>query len=102
MRLSQTQLPKAAFQKAVPIIESALQIFIDDVVEQREAGTVDLIYAYRPMPEFVTLSTFVLAPDTFVVGKTRNEEITASFESVPPIYLLQDKPGVAKVHLHVN
>ncbi|MBP9709250.1 MAG: hypothetical protein KBD78_16565, partial [Oligoflexales bacterium] len=58
MRLSRAQLPKTAFVKATPVIESALQIFIDDIVEQRESGTIDLIYAHMPMPEFVNMSSF--------------------------------------------
>lgn len=93
LRLSRAQLPRTAFVKAAPVIESALQIFIDDIVEQRESGTIDLIYAHMPMPEFVNMSSFNLSPDTFVIGKTRNEEIRATFESVPHLLIAGQTGG---------
>ncbi|MBP9709144.1 MAG: DNA translocase FtsK [Oligoflexales bacterium] len=93
LRLSRAQLPRTAFVKAAPAIESALQIFIDDIVEQREAGTIDLIYAHMPMPEFVNMSSFNLTPDTFVIGKTRSEEISATFESVPHLLIAGQTGG---------
>lgn len=94
MRLRRENLPKASFESAKPFIESSLQIYIDDVREDRLAGTIDLTYSSIPMPEGWDLSTVQSHKDwSFVIGKTRSRTLTTDLKKTPHLLVAGQTGG---------
>lgn len=88
LRLKKMNLPKESFISAKPFIESGLQIFIDEIRENRESGTLDVIYSHHEMPRSVELENFINAKDgEFTLGKTRSRFVTSSFSEVPHLLI---------------
>lgn len=84
MRLTRANLTLAQFQSAKDSLESALQVYIDDIVESRERGTVDITYASLAMPKQVKLSDFKdIGKRRFLVGETRAKKIYFDFDETP-------------------
>ena len=50
LRLTRANLPVSAFVKAKDGLESSLQVYIDEIREDRERGTIDIIYSHDRMP----------------------------------------------------
>ncbi|MGK5085319.1 FtsK/SpoIIIE domain-containing protein [Bdellovibrionota bacterium FG-1] len=94
MRLYRAGLSFAQFEKARPQLESALQVYVDEIRENRESGTLDLIYAHCPMPTFAQLDNIRGIPALhFAVGKTRARQLTASFREVPHLLVAGQTGG---------
>lgn len=86
LRLSRAYLPMEDFHKAKSSLESALQIYIDEIRENREEGTVDITYAHTPMPSLVDLKDIATLKDcTFAVGNTRSTPMNVSLRDYPHI-----------------
>ncbi len=93
LTLTRAHLPKEAFEKAVPAMESALKIYVDEVSENRLKGTVDILYAHKPMPALVPWQRAALPRDTFLVGCTRSHEKHAHLNSVPHLLIAGQTGG---------
>lgn len=86
LKLSNARLSIDDFKKAKPSLESALQIYVDDIKEQRENGTVEIMYSHFPMPLVCTLKNIQeIGVNKFVIGNTRAQQIKANIEDVPHI-----------------
>jgi ABC-type ATPase involved in cell division len=85
LRLKRNHLSQSDFIKARPVLESSLQIFIDTIQENREQGSVDIVYSHFKMPEIVTLGESLtnLPRDTFVVGMSRAQQMLANLSRTP-------------------
>lgn len=84
MRLSRASLPMSQFFGAKDHLESALQIYIDEIKENRERGTVDITYASLSMPQEVKIDNVnKIGPNKFVVGETRARKIFADLNEIP-------------------
>jgi S-DNA-T family DNA segregation ATPase FtsK/SpoIIIE len=87
-------LPLETFQKAKNSLESALQIYIDEIKEERAKGTVDIIYAHKAMPEIFTLKDVSHIPKLeFIVGTTRSQEMRANLNQVPHLLVAGQTGG---------
>ncbi len=85
LRLKRNHLSIDDFTKARTTLEGSLQIWIDTIHENREQGSVDIVYSHFKMPEIVTLGESLtnLPRDTFVVGMSRAQQIRADFKKIP-------------------
>lgn len=93
MRLKRHNLPKSRFDEAKDAIEGSLQVYIDEIRENRETGTVDLIYAHKPMPSFVEMDNLSLQKDSLIVGATRSGSIEINLQDVPHLLVAGQTGG---------
>lgn len=61
LSLYRANLPLEKFVSAKSWLESGLQVFIDEIRENRKAGTVDVLYALDPLPSIVKANVKMLA-----------------------------------------
>lgn len=84
LRLGRSSFSMQQFDKAKPMLESSLQIYVDELRENRERGSIDIIYSHYPMPSMTKIENITQIPAlTFVIGKTRAHQITTSLRNVP-------------------
>lgn len=96
LKLSKAALSLSDFNKAKEGIESGLQIFIDEIREDRTRGTVDIIYSNKPMPETCRVADYQkLKSPSFVVGATRAKEIKSNLDRIPHL-LVAGQTGAGK------
>ena len=96
LRLKRQYISLKQFRDARVALEGALQIYIDRIEENRIQGSVDLVYSHFPMDELVELDSLdQYAKDTFVIGRSRSQEITASLSSTPH-FLVAGQTGGGK------
>ena len=89
-----SSIPKAEFLAAKDHLESALQIYIDDITEKREEGKIIISYSHFPMPSLVKLSEIKKFPGfQFIVGCTRGNQIVKSFKEVPHLLVAGQTGG---------
>lgn len=94
LRLGRSGFSREQFEKAKGSLESSLQVYIDEMRENRERGTIDVIYSHSPMPERTEIDNIThVAPLTFVIGKTRAKEITANLSRVPHLMVAGQTGG---------
>ena len=94
LRLSRAKLALDDFKNAKPALESALQIYIDDVKEQREYGTVEFTYSHHPMPSLVEMkSVNNITRNEFMIGGTRARQIKANLEDIPHLLVAGQTNG---------
>jgi len=94
MRLTRRTLSKADFQTARGNLESGLNIYIDEIRENREGGTIDIIYSQSPMPDSVTIENISdIKKCHFAVGRTRSEQIVVDLRKVPHLLVAGQTGG---------
>ena len=88
LRLKKMNLPKESFTGAKSYIESGLHVYVDDIRENRESGTIDFIYSHHEMPRFVPLKDMQMkAEGEFLLGETRARSIKGNFAEIPHILI---------------
>lgn len=96
MRLSRANLPLSQFISAKDNLESALQVYIDEIKEDRERGTVDIIYAGSAIPTGVKLTDIAeIGNCRFLIGETRARKIIADLRETPH-FLIGGQSGGGK------
>jgi energy-coupling factor transporter ATP-binding protein EcfA2 len=94
MRLGRSGFSVDQFEKAKPELESNLQIYIDEMRENRERGSIDIIYSHSPMPSLTKIEKIEsIPPLTFVIGKTRAKQITSTLQKVPHLMVAGQTGG---------
>jgi energy-coupling factor transporter ATP-binding protein EcfA2 len=94
LKLYAAGIPLDRFNGAKRTIESSLQIYIDEIREQRAKGTVEVIYSHSPMPETILLEkTSGFGPWKFLVGQTRSEEVRVDLRKVPHLLVAGQTGG---------
>lgn len=94
LRLTRVGLPIEQFKKATPVLESGMQIFVDQVKEDRERGTIDVIYSHVPMPTLVLWKDCaVTARDAFTIGLSRSEQHQVTLQEVPHVLVAGQTGG---------
>lgn len=94
MRLTNAGFPLSSFQHQSKFIESELGVFIDDIKENREFRSIDIIYSHYPLAAEVLYS-----PDhasrsyEFMIGQTRAHKITTSFRDSPHLLVAGQTGG---------
>lgn len=88
LRVTQSFLPKAKFVEAKSHLESALQVFIDEIKENKASGTIDILYSHHEIPKLVELYDLMAqVPNQFVIGQTRAKTIFSSFKETPHLLI---------------
>lgn len=94
MRLTNAGFPLASFRDQSSYVESELGIFIDEIKENRETRTVELIYSHFPLATEVPYSPDKAnKPLQFLVGKTRANHIITSFRETPHLLIAGQTGG---------
>lgn len=84
MRLTRANLPVSSFIAAKDSLESALQVYIDEIKEHRERGTVDIVYAATAIPTEVKLNGVKeIGPCKFLIGETRARKVIVDLRETP-------------------
>lgn len=94
MRLKRNGSDISQFKAAQQKIEGDLSIYIDEVVENRTHGTVDLIYSqFELTKKYDMPSIDSLKPNSFVVGKGRAKNINCTLEDYPHLLVAGQTGG---------
>lgn len=94
LRLTRAALDMREFERAKGSLEGSLQIYIDEFRENREFGTVDVIYSNYPMPgQFSLGDVGRLKRGQFTVGTTRSAEVVVKLDSVPHLLVAGQTGG---------
>ncbi len=85
LKLTKASLPLKTFTENKDRLESTLQVTIDQIIDNKERGTVDILYGFGEMPKIFPLMERVNAVgrDSFIIGKTRAQEIVCSLKENP-------------------
>jgi energy-coupling factor transporter ATP-binding protein EcfA2 len=88
LRVTRANFSKKTFEKAKELLESSLQVYIDEIKEARENGTIDIIYSHAPMPTYTEIDNIKeIGALNFIVGKTRAKQIICNFKQVPHLMI---------------
>ncbi len=88
LRVTNAYLPLSQFRANQEKLESALQIYIDDVREDRARGTVDIIYSHHEMPRQVKFDLQDLTGKAcFLVGQTRSRQVRSHLDETPHLLI---------------
>lgn len=94
LRLKRMGISAKKFREAVPEVEGDLQVFVDEVRENRVAGTVDMIYSHHEMPDKVAFEDIEDVPKgSFNIGKSRAYKLQSSLEKVPHLLVAGQTGG---------
>ena len=94
LRLGRSSFSKDQFERAKPVLESSLQIYIDEMRENREHGSLDIIYSHSPMPSMTKIEDITQIPAlSFVIGKTRAKQLITSLQKVPHLMVAGQTGG---------
>ena len=96
MRLARNGFSLKQFQEAKDRLQSDLQLHIEDIIENRSHGTVDIIYSTKELEKlFKPDGLEDVGQDTFLVGRTIAETLKADLSQVPH-YLVAGASGGGK------
>lgn len=93
LRLRNANLPHSEFLRAKNGLESALKIYVDEIRENREEGTVDVIYAKSPIPSLISWNNDWLDKKSLVIGETRSRLIRSNFSETPHLLVAGQTGG---------
>ena len=96
LRLQKSGMSLCDFQGAKENIESNLQVFIDEVTEERRNGTVDIVYSHKELEKEFIISDFKdLRSDSFIIGKGRSSLIYGNLIDTPHL-MVAGQTGMGK------
>lgn len=88
LRLASAYLPKSQFDAAKERLETGLQVYIDEIKENRERGTIDIVYSHYEMPREILLDRISnIGRNKFLIGATRAKQITGSLLETPHLLI---------------
>ncbi|MCX6126586.1 MAG: FtsK/SpoIIIE domain-containing protein, partial [Proteobacteria bacterium] len=86
IRLTNALLPIEKFNGAKPALASGLQVFIDEIRENVQTGTVDVLYAHKPMPTLTSVPDLKKMKEAcFIAGMARTNTVNVDLKEVPHI-----------------
>lgn len=88
LKVTNAFMPKAKFEEAKERLESALQVYIDEITENRSGGTVDILYSHFEIAKMVEADNISsIGPEKFFVGQTRAKPIYSSLSETPHLLI---------------
>ena len=84
LRITNAFMPKAKFVEAKAHLESALQVYIDDVLENKSSGTIDILYSHSELEKMVQMKNIkTIGPDMVMIGKSRAKDLYTNLKDTP-------------------
>ncbi|MEI8025263.1 MAG: FtsK/SpoIIIE domain-containing protein [Pseudomonadota bacterium] len=94
LRITSANFPKKDFEAAKPALETGLQVYIDEIKEDRGQGCFDIIYSKFPMPSSVEWAGINgLRGIQFRIGKTRSKDIKGNLRDTPHLLVAGQTGG---------
>jgi S-DNA-T family DNA segregation ATPase FtsK/SpoIIIE len=95
LRLNNVGIPKYQFEKVKDDIGTNLQVFIDDLKENRREGTIDIVYSSEAMPESATImgSATQFPRFQFIAGSIRRGFLIENLKDVPHLLIAGQSGG---------
>ncbi len=94
LKITSANFPKKDFESAKPALETGLQVYIDEIKEDRGRGCFDIIYSKFPMPSSVDWPGIDgLRSAQFRIGKTRSKETKGSLRDTPHLLVAGQTGG---------
>ncbi|MBX9769161.1 MAG: hypothetical protein K2X47_17935 [Bdellovibrionales bacterium] len=94
LRLAKSGLPIQDFQKSKSALESAMNVYVDDIRENRTKGTVDIVYSSDPLTNHYELpEAFRKVDYRFAIGTTRSRTIQGSLKETPHLLVAGQTGG---------
>lgn len=94
LRVKRAVLPLHRFEKLKDDLQSGLNGYIDEFRENRNEGTIDIIYSQTDLlRNYVSDHTTKLKSCEFIVGKTRAKELRSSLHKVPHLLVAGQTGG---------
>lgn len=88
LKVTNAFMPKAKFEEAKDRLESSLQVYIDEITENRANGTVDILYSHFEIPKMVEAGNILsIGPDKFFIGQTRAKPIYSNLTETPHLLI---------------
>lgn len=88
LRVTNAFLPKEKFLEAQSRLEASLQVYMDEITENRASGTIDLLYSHYEIPKLIELKDWMTkVPHQFLIGKTRATTIYSSLLETPHLLI---------------
>lgn len=88
LRVTNAFMPKAKFEEAKERLESSLQVYIDEITENRASGTIDILYSHYEIAKMVEADNLLsVGPAKFFVGQTRAKPIYSSLAETPHLLI---------------
>ncbi len=88
LRVTNAFMPKAKFEEAKDRLESSLQVYIDEITENRGSGTIDILYSHYEIAKMVEADNILsIGPNRFFVGQTRAKPIYSSLSETPHLLI---------------
>jgi len=94
LRITSANFPKKDFEASKPALETGLQVYIDEIKEDRGRGCFDIIYSKFPMPSSVNWTGIDdLRNIQFRIGKTRSKDIKGNLRDTPHLLVAGQTGG---------
>lgn len=88
LRITNAFMPKEKFIEAKSKLESSLQVFLDEVTENKASGTIDLLYSHYEISKMIELKDFMTkSPHQFLIGQTRAKPVYSSLRETPHLLI---------------
>lgn len=88
MRVTNAFMPKAKFEEARDHLESSLQVYIDEISENKSSGTVDILYSHYEISKLVPVDDLnAIGENQFFIGQTRARTIHSDFSENPHLLI---------------
>lgn len=96
LRLSKSGQSLQKFETAKGDLESGLQVYIDEISENRKSGTIDILYSHSPLDDNFPLEGLnTIYPNSFLIGKGRSKVLFGKLEDTPHL-LIAGQTGMGK------
>jgi S-DNA-T family DNA segregation ATPase FtsK/SpoIIIE len=87
-------MPKDRFDAAKDALQSGLQVYVDEIKEDRKGGTIDVIYSHDPMPSLTKIEDIrSVGKDKIIIGMARAKTVTTSLSDVPHFLIAGETGG---------
>ena len=94
LRITSANFPKKDFETAKPALETGLQVYIDEIKENRERGCFDILYSKFPMPYSVNWPGIDgIRNIQFRIGMTRSKDIRGNLRDTPHLLIAGQTGG---------
>ncbi len=87
MKVTNAFMPKAKFDEAKDRLESSLQVYIDEITENRANGTIDVLYSHYEITKLVEANVTSVGTNKFFIGQTRAKPIYSSLLETPHLLI---------------